>query len=35
MKRVDFIFEEFLRDGKSRRKIITLDIDILKIGGVF
>ena len=30
MKKVDFIFEEFLRDGKSRRKVLTFDIDSLK-----
>ena len=30
MKIVDFIFEEFLRDGKSRRKVITIDIDDVK-----
>ncbi len=30
MKKVDFIFEEFLRNEKSRRKILTFDIDDLK-----
>jgi hypothetical protein len=30
MKKIDFIFEEFFREGKSRRKIITLDIDDIK-----
>jgi hypothetical protein len=27
MKKVDFVFEESLREGKSRRRIITFDID--------
>jgi hypothetical protein len=30
MKKVDFIFEEFIRDGKSRRRVLTFDIDSLK-----
>jgi hypothetical protein len=30
MKKVDFIFEELLRNGKSRRKVLTFDIDDLK-----
>lgn len=27
MKKINFIFEEFFRDGKSRKKVITIDID--------
>jgi len=30
MKKVDFIFEELLKNGKSRRKVLTFDIDDLK-----